>query len=192
MRLSNWPAAPTKGSPCRSSSAPGASPTNMIRASGLPTPKTVCVRVALNSAQRTHCATRADRIRSFSSRSARGIVDCGALKSDALREQAVAAVASGAGTLFVSELVCPLFRDRDAIRVTPAARRLDSCCAVARRDRDAESPDMYDILPKISGRFRGALGRRHSVVATRQSWYGPPTSGATDPYRSRMTVSSRL
>ncbi len=43
--VSNWPAKPTKGSPSRSSSAPGASPTNMIRASMFPTPNTVCVRV---------------------------------------------------------------------------------------------------------------------------------------------------
>ena len=44
--VSSWPARPTKGSPCRSSSSPGASPTNMMRASGLPTPKTTCVRRA--------------------------------------------------------------------------------------------------------------------------------------------------
>ena len=39
------PARPTNGTPCRSSSAPGASPMNMIRASGEPSEKTVCLRV---------------------------------------------------------------------------------------------------------------------------------------------------
>ena len=41
--VSNWPARPTNGSPCASSSAPGASPINITSASGLPTPNTVCV-----------------------------------------------------------------------------------------------------------------------------------------------------
>ena len=40
IRLRSWPAGPTKGSPWTSSSAPGASPTNMIAASRLPTPRT--------------------------------------------------------------------------------------------------------------------------------------------------------
>src|SRR5450756_2905743 len=39
------PARPTNGTPCASSSAPGASPTNMIRAAGDPSAKTVCLRV---------------------------------------------------------------------------------------------------------------------------------------------------
>src|SRR5262245_1100141 len=55
--LSNWPALPTKGSPCRSSSAPGASPTKTILACGLPTPNTVCVRVDDNSPQRVQLRT---------------------------------------------------------------------------------------------------------------------------------------
>src|SRR4051812_27764678 len=38
--FSNWPAAPTNGSPWVSSSAPGASPTNMMSALMLPTPNT--------------------------------------------------------------------------------------------------------------------------------------------------------
>jgi hypothetical protein len=46
IELSSWPARPTKGSPCRSSSAPGASPITMSRAARLPTPNTVCVRVS--------------------------------------------------------------------------------------------------------------------------------------------------
>src|SRR5438105_1710537 len=44
IRVSSWPARPTNGSPRASSSAPGASPMNINSASGLPTPKTVCVR----------------------------------------------------------------------------------------------------------------------------------------------------
>ena len=42
----SWPARPTKGSPWRSSSAPGASPTNIRSASALPAPKTALVRVS--------------------------------------------------------------------------------------------------------------------------------------------------
>src|ERR1022692_929998 len=38
--LRSWPAGPTNGSPWTSSSPPGASPTNMIAASRLPTPST--------------------------------------------------------------------------------------------------------------------------------------------------------
>src|SRR5579863_5732482 len=45
MSLSrSFPERPTKGSPARSSSRPGPSPTNMRSADGLPTPKTTCVR----------------------------------------------------------------------------------------------------------------------------------------------------
>ena len=58
MELSSCPARPTKGSPRRSSSAPGASPTMSQSACRLPTPNTVCVRVALKG-QRVHAATRA-------------------------------------------------------------------------------------------------------------------------------------
>ncbi len=58
MELSSWPARPTKGSPWRSSSAPGASPTMSHCACMLPTPNTVCVRVVL-SEQRVQAATRA-------------------------------------------------------------------------------------------------------------------------------------
>src|SRR5882724_12395746 len=42
--VSNCPARPTNGSPCSSSSAPGASPTNMSCASMLPTPNTTFLR----------------------------------------------------------------------------------------------------------------------------------------------------
>src|SRR5580704_9089488 len=58
MELSNCPARPTNGSPLRSSSAPGASPTMSQSACGLPTPNTVCVRVALKP-HRVQAATRA-------------------------------------------------------------------------------------------------------------------------------------
>ena len=40
MRSSSWPERPTKGRPSRSSSRPGASPTSMMSASGLPSAKT--------------------------------------------------------------------------------------------------------------------------------------------------------
>ncbi len=50
--VSSCPAFPTNGSPCKSSSSPGASPTNISSASGLPTPKTTCVRVAARCGHR--------------------------------------------------------------------------------------------------------------------------------------------
>ena len=53
---SSWPAFPTKGSPRRSSSKPGASPTNTILAFRLPSPKTVLVR-DVDRAQRLQLAT---------------------------------------------------------------------------------------------------------------------------------------
>src|SRR5690349_1259728 len=43
---SSLPAGPTKGSPCRSSLNPGASPTIITSAGQGPTPGTACVRVA--------------------------------------------------------------------------------------------------------------------------------------------------
>ena len=58
IALSSCPARPTNGSPCRSSSMPGASPMNIQRALRLPTPKTVCVRVEC-SVQRSQAATAA-------------------------------------------------------------------------------------------------------------------------------------
>ena len=57
-RSSSWPDRPTNGSPRRSSSRPGASPTNIRSASGSPTPKTTWVRVAANG-QRVHPAASA-------------------------------------------------------------------------------------------------------------------------------------
>src|SRR5579859_4259166 len=47
-RSSNFPERPTKGSPARSSSRPGPSPTKSRSAAGLPTPNTTCVRPAAN------------------------------------------------------------------------------------------------------------------------------------------------
>src|SRR5271167_3316762 len=50
---SNWPDRPTNGSPARSSSRPGPSPTNISRAASSPTPNTTWVRPDA-SAQRVH------------------------------------------------------------------------------------------------------------------------------------------
>src|ERR1700722_10485544 len=58
IEFKSCPARPTKGSPWRSSSAPGASPTMSHSAFWFPTPNTVCVRV-LQSVQRVQAATRA-------------------------------------------------------------------------------------------------------------------------------------
>ena len=56
ISVKSLPARPTKGVPCASSSAPGASPRKTKRAVGLPSAKTVCVRVDASSVQRVHAA----------------------------------------------------------------------------------------------------------------------------------------
>ena len=61
-RLSSFPARPTNGSPCSSSSAPGASPTKTSSAFGLPVPKTISLRW-FDSLQRRQ-SPRSARIRS--------------------------------------------------------------------------------------------------------------------------------
>ena len=50
--VSSCPARPTNGIPWMSSSAPGASPTNIRSASGFPTPNTTCFRPSVCSLQR--------------------------------------------------------------------------------------------------------------------------------------------
>ena len=72
ISVRSWPARPTNGSPSRSSSAPGASPTNMSRAVAAPVPKTVCVRVAARCGQRWQTATSAASAASCAGRSAVG------------------------------------------------------------------------------------------------------------------------
>src|ERR1700687_4491003 len=78
MRASNvssgLPAAPTNGSPCRSSLKPGASPTIMMSAGQGPTPGTACVRVACRP-HLTHartsvwsCSSSSDALGDFHSR----------------------------------------------------------------------------------------------------------------------------
>src|ERR1700744_598993 len=57
--VSNCPAAPTKGSPCASSSAPGASPTNINSASILPTPNTTFLREDARCEHFTQASARA-------------------------------------------------------------------------------------------------------------------------------------
>src|ERR1700740_2568793 len=57
--VSSCPALPTNGSPCSSSSAPGASPTNMSGESMLPTPKTTFLREEARCEHLTHAITRA-------------------------------------------------------------------------------------------------------------------------------------
>src|SRR5512144_1572228 len=59
MSVSSWPARPTNGTPVRSSSAPGASPTSISRAVGEPVPKTVLVRDRARCGQRSQTATSA-------------------------------------------------------------------------------------------------------------------------------------
>jgi len=56
--VSNFPALPTKGSPNSSSSAPGASPTNINCASMLPTPNTTFLRDTARCGHFTHASAR--------------------------------------------------------------------------------------------------------------------------------------
>ena len=72
MSVSRLPARPTNGRPVRSSSAPGASPTNMSRAVGAPEPKTVWVREAARCGHWAQTATSAASAASNPGRSAAG------------------------------------------------------------------------------------------------------------------------
>ena len=80
---SSFPAWPTNGTPCLSSWKPGASPTNIRSACGLPEPKTTCVRpcasrqrVQLAVAPRTPPASHGrDRHRTHGAASLRGAPD---------------------------------------------------------------------------------------------------------------------
>ena len=125
----------------------------------MPTPKTVCVLVWLNSAQRVHWATRWESTPSFSSRSSRGIEDRARSKSDVELKQGVTegvgALSAGCSTF---EAGSERFRDRDETRETPAARKLESCCAAALRAEIDRSPDIDDILPKSYGANQGDRG----------------------------------
>ena len=58
IKSNSFPAGPTKGSPCRSSSCPGPSPTNITSACRSPTPKTARLRFS-ESGQRAHASTAA-------------------------------------------------------------------------------------------------------------------------------------
>src|SRR6202521_1180000 len=64
-RSSSLPERPTNGSPWRSSSRPGASPTNTRSASGAPTPNTTWVRCPANGHRTQTAACRASSARSF-------------------------------------------------------------------------------------------------------------------------------
>src|SRR5579862_381334 len=108
--LSNWPARPTNGSPCKSSSWPGPSPTKTSFALRLPVPKTTFVRPSC-STQFTHAFARASSSRQRSSLSGvmpsnigavvtdaecRGTVPCSALADFAFTTTGIATVVGAA------------------------------------------------------------------------------------------------
>src|SRR5258708_3468128 len=98
MRSRSCPARPTKGSPCSSSSAPGASPTKHREESGLPREKTVCVRV-VEREQRVQ--EEASRARAGRRRWRSGVV-AGAGAGAGGGEGAVAGVVAGGGAVAVA------------------------------------------------------------------------------------------
>src|SRR5438552_2038432 len=58
IRVRSWPALPTNGSPCASSSAPGASPTNISGECMSPTPNTTFFREAARRGHFWHTLAR--------------------------------------------------------------------------------------------------------------------------------------
>src|SRR4051812_25937795 len=87
MSVNNAPARPTNGRPVRSSSAPGASPTNISRAAGLPSPKTVRDRDAASIGHLVHAATSAASAASAVGRSSVGTgapSSCGSSNNEAV------------------------------------------------------------------------------------------------------------
>src|SRR5438876_12329505 len=95
--LRSWPAAPTKGCPLASSSAPGASPTKHKSTLPPPRPNTVCVRVLANSAQRQQPATSCASICSAWRRSSSGTEDAGGATGSSTNKPDVGAVDVVAG-----------------------------------------------------------------------------------------------
>src|SRR5215472_1217817 len=96
MRSRSCPARPTKGSPIRSSSAPGASPMNMTGAAGLPSINTVLVAVFFNG-QSSKAATSAANSSIEPAVAARRRADCAASAKDSAKVPGGATGVTGAG-----------------------------------------------------------------------------------------------
>ncbi len=162
MRFRSWPAAPTKGSPCRSSSAPGASPMNMIWASGLPTAED---RLRCESWPVRHTACTGRRVRGQNpqfflplGRAAPSIVV--RRRGIPAGGQAAAAVAGcRRGRPFLLAPAAVVFGVRRSNPRDPGRHRTGKLlCGRPAGMREEGSPDMNDILPKKTGRFRATQG----------------------------------
>jgi hypothetical protein len=75
------------------------------------------------------------------------MVERWASKSDADRGQAATVDTGSAAAVFFPASSGSFFGDRETIRVTPAVRRPDNCCAAALRAEEEGLRDMIDILP---------------------------------------------
>ena len=90
----SWPAFPMKGSPRRSSSSPGASPTKSSSAKGWPTPQTTCARLVTRLGQRVQVRISFLRTSSFARRPS----------SSAMETARGAGVAEGGGGYFTGSM----------------------------------------------------------------------------------------
>jgi hypothetical protein len=111
IRSSNLPDRPTKGRPSMSSSRPGASPTNISRACGLPSAKTSWVAVAL----RAQPSNRSSTARSSSSVAARF-----AMSRAAMAASSGAGGATGEGV--PAQIRPALWPDSGRVRARPRPR----------------------------------------------------------------------
>ena len=149
--VSSWPARPTNGSPCRSSSAPGASPTNIRSAFGLPTPKTTCVgrACAACSACSRRCSQRSD-----ARRQAQG---------DRPMAQGCAGCISHAGCRFGAQRRSPWAW---ALGLTPGARASVRSREMPFTPSSSIQPEMFGEIARVG---HGAHRRRRRGAATPSS-----------------------
>ena len=161
MRSSNWPERPTNGRPCRSSSAPGASPTSISREPGVPSANTS--RLAeLFSAQP-----------SKRSRMARKLVEaCGAARGFARGHRRRHPAGRGWRPLASAALAGGL-RAASGVRLSGAELRLAARSEGAGRSSDSQS---FGVSPTrdVDARF-GVEGEQ------RRGWLccGPGSCGRT-------------
>src|SRR5215211_1327905 len=128
---SSFPAWPTNGSPCLSSWKPGASPTNIRSASGLPTPKTTCVRLWARR-QRVQTETCSPSAWRESTRASLGIAPDGAFAESLTTFSDP--IEPGAASRRAPQLLSPLPSQTAvaAERAKPAPRWSEGSAAAAR------------------------------------------------------------
>ena len=196
MRFRSWPDLPTKGSPAMSSSRPGASPTNITSASGLPSPKTSCVAVSRRlqpvkpaSASRNSSSVFADAARSCASATA---ISSGTATERAGKPSTVGGAAAGASRRGVAAGDRDRPDSRRPSRSRPPATRSPAPAAplgsrsrrpsrqsgrAARRARSCRSPPRHTIRAAPGRRLGSWRGEGAGSWASLSAWRRAGQSG---------------